>query len=75
MGLFMAWPMVAWMRIRGHGRRQGFEMAALRTPATHPGRDCVLHGGAWDEHDRRRCFVNVGSKWSAQDDPAQVPPS
>jgi AraC family transcriptional activator FtrA len=28
MALFMAWPMVAWMRIRGHGWRHGFEMAA-----------------------------------------------
>jgi AraC family transcriptional regulator, transcriptional activator FtrA len=27
MALFMAWPMVAWMRIRGHGWRHGFEMA------------------------------------------------
>jgi len=28
MALFMAWPMVVWMRIRGHGWRHGFEMAA-----------------------------------------------
>ena len=27
MALFMAAPMVAWMRIRGHGWRHGFEMA------------------------------------------------
>jgi putative intracellular protease/amidase len=27
MALFMAWPMVVWMRIRGHGWRHGFEMA------------------------------------------------
>src|SRR2546428_11403551 len=27
MALFMATPMVAWMRIRGHGWRHGFEMA------------------------------------------------
>jgi transcriptional regulator GlxA family with amidase domain len=28
MALFMAWPMVVWMRIRGHAWRHGFEMAA-----------------------------------------------
>jgi flagellar biosynthetic protein FliP len=28
MALFMSWPMVVWMRIRGHGWRHGFEMAA-----------------------------------------------
>jgi flagellar biosynthetic protein FliP len=28
MALFMAWPMVVWMRIRGHGWRHGFEMSA-----------------------------------------------
>ncbi|MBV9169225.1 MAG: DJ-1/PfpI family protein [Chloroflexi bacterium] len=28
MALFMAWPMVIWMRIRGHGWRHGFEMSA-----------------------------------------------
>jgi transcriptional regulator GlxA family with amidase domain len=28
MALFMAWPMVAWMRIRGHAWRHGLEMAA-----------------------------------------------
>jgi flagellar biosynthetic protein FliP len=28
MAVFMTWPMVAWMRIRGHGWRHGFEMAA-----------------------------------------------
>jgi hypothetical protein len=28
MALFMAWPMVVWMRVRGHGWRHGFEMAA-----------------------------------------------
>jgi len=27
MALFMAWPMVVWMRIRGYGWRHGFEMA------------------------------------------------
>jgi transcriptional regulator GlxA family with amidase domain len=27
MALFMAWPMVVWMRIRGHGWRHGFEMS------------------------------------------------
>ena len=27
MALFMAWPMVVWMRIRGHGWRNGFEMS------------------------------------------------
>src|SRR5437870_3988914 len=27
MALFMAWPMVVWMRIRGHCWRHGFEMA------------------------------------------------
>ena len=27
MGLFMAWPMVVWMRIRGHCLRHGFEMS------------------------------------------------
>jgi transcriptional regulator GlxA family with amidase domain len=28
MGVFMAAPMVAWMRVRGHGLRHGLEMAA-----------------------------------------------
>src|SRR5262245_66242069 len=28
MALFMAWPMVVWMRMRGHGWRRGFEMSA-----------------------------------------------
>ncbi len=28
MGVFMAAPMVAWMRLRGHGWRHGLEMAA-----------------------------------------------
>ena len=28
MALFMSWPMVDWMRIRGHGWRHGFEMTA-----------------------------------------------
>ena len=28
MALFMTWPMVVWMRVRGHGWRHGFEMAA-----------------------------------------------
>jgi transcriptional regulator GlxA family with amidase domain len=28
MAVFMAWPMVVWMRIRRHGWRHGFEMAA-----------------------------------------------
>jgi flagellar biosynthetic protein FliP len=28
MALFMAWPMVVWMRIRGHGWRHGLEMSA-----------------------------------------------
>jgi flagellar biosynthetic protein FliP len=28
MALFMAWPMLVWMRIRGHAWRHGFEMAA-----------------------------------------------
>jgi putative intracellular protease/amidase len=28
MALFMAWPMVVWMRVRGHAWRHGFEMAA-----------------------------------------------
>jgi hypothetical protein len=27
MALFMAWPTVSWMRIRGHGWRHGGEMA------------------------------------------------
>src|SRR5579859_4391847 len=27
MALFMVWPMVIWMRIRGHGWRHGFEMS------------------------------------------------
>jgi transcriptional regulator GlxA family with amidase domain len=28
MALFMAWPMVVWMRLRGHGWQHGVEMAA-----------------------------------------------
>src|SRR5215472_5656832 len=128
MALFMAWPMVAWMRIRGHGWRHGFDMAAaMLVPwaavlvaanvlpwlahvadwAMYLGmlgfmlvrRDHYVHAGAHQHstaHPRRRFHVrpvllafayftavvlvpiataifNIGSKWSAQDVPAQVP--
>jgi len=129
MALFMAWPMVVWMRIRGHGWRHGFEMAAAMLipwavlmgaarvfPPLASVADWAMYLGmlgfmlirrdhnhaAMHEHSepisarRRRihfkpillciayvtavvllpgavAMFNIGSKWSAQADPAQVP--
>jgi putative intracellular protease/amidase len=133
MALFMAWPMVVWMRIRGHAWRHGLEMAAAMLipwavllmlakviPALASVADWAMylgmlgfmlirrdhHHAATHEHSeshsashsarpRRVHFkpillavayvtavallpsavaiFNLGSKWSTQADPAQVP--